>query len=139
MRTRVAAVVTLCSLLLVGAAACGPGDARSRILEERARWNVQLLDWVQTEDGAINLSTRVSGPPNSALEQLTVSFLLMDAAENTLAREWHTFDLSQVQRGGPKDISVNISAAEHQVEGVGVSLVLEPTPEDEPHIVELQP
>jgi hypothetical protein len=131
--------MTVCLLILAAAAACGPGDPRSRILEERARWNVQLLDWVQTEDGAINLSTRVSGPPNSTLRQLTVSFLLMDAAENTVARRWHTFDLSQVQRGGPKDILVSVSAAEHKVEGVGVSLVLEPTPEDEPHIVELQP
>ena len=139
MKTRYAALVTLCGLVLACASACGPSNPRARVLEERARWNVQLLDWVQTEEGAVNLSTRVSGPPNSSLEHLTVGFLLMDAAENTLAREWHTFDLSEVPRGGPKDIMVSVSAAGHAVEGVGVTLVLEPTPDDETHIRELQP
>jgi len=139
MKTRNAAGLILICMVLACASACGPSDPRARVLEERARWNVQLLDWVQTEEGAVNLSTRVSGPPNSSLEQLTVSFLMMDAAENTLAREWHTFDLSQIPRGGPKDVIVSVSAAGHAVEGVGVSLVLEPTADDEPHIRELQP
>lgn len=137
MKARHAAISLFCLAVLVWVAACGSGDPKARVLEERARWNVQLLDWVQTTEGMVNLSTRVSGPPNSQLTDLTVAFLLMDAQENTLAREWHTFDLTQVPRGGPKDIVVSIPAEGYAVEGVGVDMVLQPGAEDEPHISEL--
>ena len=96
------------TLLIAGAAlfGCGASDPADRVLEQRARWTVQALDWVQLEDGAIHVSTRVSGPPNSKLEQLTVLVDLLDPDNGSLGQHWYTFDLTQVPRGGPKDVPV---------------------------------
>ena len=125
-------------LLAVLCAACGVGDPKAKIQEQRARWTVQPLTWVQTDDGSINLSLRISGPPNSPLDQLTVRIDLHDAAGETLETVWRTFDLKGIPRGGPKDVAVRISDVGQPVEELGVSLVLEPTPEEEGRIPELQ-
>jgi hypothetical protein len=119
---------------------CGPSDPRERILEERERWKVSTLgQWAMSQDGAITLNLRVSGPVQSELEQLTVRVLFQDATGNTLAHEWRTLDLSGIQRGGPEDILLRLQApAGASVEGIGVDTVPVPAPEDIPHIEELQ-
>ena len=101
---------------------CQPGDPKAKIQEQRARWTVQPLNWVQTEDGSINLSLRVSGPPSTPLEQLTVRIDLLDAGGGSVGVAWRTFDLAEIPRGGPKDLAVRIPSVEQPVEELGVSL-----------------
>jgi hypothetical protein len=136
---RVLAAVLVAGLLPVLASCGGPEDPAKRAREQRARWNVTLLDWSQSPDGAVTLSTRVSGPPNSDLDQLTVLVQLFDADENEIDRTWHTFDLSDVQRGGPADKIIRIRDLPGEVAGAGIDPVLDPTADDEPHIPELNP
>ncbi len=110
-------------VLLVGAclvgAACGPGDPRA-------------------DARTISLSVRVTGPPSTSLETLTFRVSLVDAAGETFEERWQVIDLTEVPRGGPKDMFLGLDAADQPVEGVGLSLVLSPTPEEEAQIRELQ-
>jgi len=124
---------------IVLAAACSSGSPEQKILEQRARFSVDLLSWAQGADGAITIGTRVSGPPNSSLEKLTVRIVLQDAEGRTVDRRWHTFDLSEVPRGGPSDLLIRIAAPPTgEVEGIGIDPVFDPGPDDRDHIVELR-
>jgi hypothetical protein len=138
MRARV--LVTTAGLLLIASLLnCAPSDPRERILQERARWKVSTLDWAMDANGAITLGARVSGPPQSRLEQLTVRVLLQDAAGNPVAHEWRTLDLSGIERGGPEDLLLRLQAPEGAtVEGIGIDTVPVPGPDEIPHIVELK-
>jgi hypothetical protein len=137
---RASTTITLFCLLAVAllSVACGPSDPKAKLLEERARWDVRILNWAQLEGGAIHVATRVSGPPNSKLSHLTVRMILLDAAETEIGEHWHTYDLSQVPRGGPTDFDVLIPDPGMVVDGMGLSHVIEPTPEQERRIRELQ-
>jgi len=135
LRRLLLAATALTALCAVGCG--GVTDPRQRVLDQRARWNVQLLSWSQSPDGTVTLGARLSGPPNSDLEQLTVRVQLYDADENVIGSEWHSFDLSDVERGGPVDLNVRIREFPHEVAGAGFDLVLQPTAEEESHIPEL--
>jgi hypothetical protein len=131
--------VAILSALLV-AVNCSSGSAELKILEQRERWSVQLLSWAESADGGINIATRVAGPPNSPLAQLTVAIVLQDGEGRTVERVWHTFDLSEVPRGGPSDLMIHLPASDGRqgtIEGIGIDGVFEPKPEDRPHIPEL--
>ena len=62
-------IVALVSLALGAALGCGPSDPRLQVLEERARWNVELLGFSSDAEAGITISTRISGPVHSKLEQ----------------------------------------------------------------------
>jgi len=136
MKTR----LILCLLVPALIVACAPSDPKLEAQKQRSRWTVQLLSWapVEGEAQSINVGLRVSGPPNSPLEQLTYRISLLDAANETLIEDWRTIDLSTVERGGPKDIRLRLDTQGHAVEGLAVDLLLQPTPEEERKIPELQ-
>lgn len=121
------------------APSCRPSDPELRILQERARWDVRILSWAQGEGGRILAGTQVSGPPNSGLKQLTVRFDLMGPSGARVGTHWHTYDLAQVPRGGPSDLTVGIPDPGVPVEGLAVSLVLQPSAEEKARIPELGP
>lgn len=125
-------------VIALAAAGCG-GDPYLDALEERARWTVTLTSWVGDESG-YRLTTRLVGPPNSALDTLTVAIDLLDAEGGRLERVWHTYDLAEVPRGGPKDVSLRVPAPAggQTVEGISVSLVLDPTAGEREMIEELR-
>ena len=129
----------LAAVLAIGlVAACNPGDPHARALKERSKWTVQPPKWAATPQNVIHVSTRLSGPPNSKIKTLTVRFVLQDAEQNELADHWYTYDLSQLPRGGPKDINVSIPAGDLAVESLGLDLMLQPTEEQAARIPELQ-
>jgi len=130
-----ASLLLAAGVLLAG---CAPSDPAQRVLKERARWTVQPLEWVQLDDGAVQIGTRISGPPNSKLAALTVRIDLMDAAGARIESHWYTFDLTAIPRGGPKDVPVRLPPVDQPVDSVQVQLVLEPTEEEATHIRELQ-
>jgi len=132
--------LTLCFLVAALSVACAPSDPKLEIQEQRARWTVQLLSWapVEGDDEGLNVGLRVSGPPNSGLKQLTYRISMLDAANETLLEDWRTLDLSTVERGGPKDIRLRLDTQGHAIEGLAVDLLLQPTPEEERKIPELQ-
>lgn len=134
-RTLPALAAVLAVAWLVG---CGPADPRARVLDERARWNVSVLSWSQGADGTVTIGARLSGPPSSGLRSLTVRVRLTDAQDAVIDSVWHTFDLTDVERGGPADKIVRVPEFPHEVAGAGIDPVLSPSPEDEPHIRELQ-
>jgi hypothetical protein len=131
------AAVALCAAVLC-AAGCQPSDPEAKILKQRARWDVQLLSWVQTADGSIQMSTRLTGPPSSSIETLTVRIDLLDASGQTIDEVWHVFDLKPIARGGPLDVMVLLPAEGLQVEGIAIHRVLEPGPDERQHIPEIQ-
>jgi hypothetical protein len=137
-RYPVAASAALLAMFALASTACGPSDPKAKILQERARWNVVVLDLSQNDEGTVNISTRVSGPPSSKLRSLSVRVQLTDAEDKVIDRVWHTFDLSGVERGGPADLSIRVPDFPQEVFGAGVDLVLAPTPEEQTHIEELQ-
>lgn len=129
-------VVILALALCLAAPACKTKSGLDKALEQRARWNVLALDWTETEDHVVLLSTRINGPTNSPLERLTVRIVLHDASGATIEEVWHTYDLSELPRGGPKDITIRIPAGV-PVEGLGVDRVLRPTQDERQRIAEL--
>jgi len=131
-------ILGLCCLGAVLTLGCSPKDPRAEIIEQRARWQVQLLSFAQNPAGAVTLSTRISGPPNSTLSQMTVFFELKDAAGQQLGKRWHSFDLTDVPRGGPRDLLVSLPDPGGVVETVGIGMAVNPTPEEESNIPELQ-
>ena len=66
-------------------------------------------------------------------------FVLQDAKQKEIGDHWYTYDLSQVPRGGPKDVNVYIPAGDLAVEGLGLDRMDPPTEEQEARIPELQP
>jgi hypothetical protein len=125
-------------VLWAGLVGCAPREPRERLLEERARWSVTLLSWAQAPDGSLGLSLRVSGPPRSTLDRLTVRFELRDGSGAAVGEAWRTLDLSAVERGGPEDLLLRLPAPDAAVEGIGVDSVLAPSPEQLPRIEELR-
>jgi len=134
---RIAVVSMLATALCFAVPACKTKSALDKALEQRARWTVLALDWTQTDDHVVLLSTRLSGPPNSPLDHLTVRILLRDAAGATIQEIWHAYDLSQVPRGGPKDFTIRIPAAV-SVEGLAVDPVRRPGEDERTHLEELR-
>ncbi len=125
-------------LLALSPTGCGPSDPRERILSERARWTVTPLSWSMAEDGRITLNARVLGPVRAKIDRLTVPIEMRDAQGGVVDHEWWTLDLSGIQRGGPEDILSRLPAREAAVEELTIDPVLEPGPEETPHIQELQ-
>lgn len=127
----------LAAVLVCGA--CGAGDERLRVLEERTRWKVELLDWVAHDDGGLTMTSRVSGPVHSKLPWLTVRLDLLDASGRPIQSLWHSFDLSQVDRGGPREFTSRLAVETAEVEQLALSLVPRPTDEEAAQLRELNP
>ena len=85
------------------------------------------------------IRARVSGPPNSDLRFLTVRVDLLDPGDNVIGEYWHTYDLEQVPRGGPADLYIRIPQASPLTVGLALDMMLEPDPEEQARLVELQP
>lgn len=137
MRPLLAIPTLLLLLVALQAAGCGASDPRQEILDQRARWEVRILNWAQEPGGDLNVSTRVSGPPTTRLDRLTVRFSLLDESGAQTGEHWYTYDLARVPRGGPSDILVRIPGGGRRVDGLAVSLVYEPTDEEARRIPEL--
>ena len=133
------ALASTLAILAVVATGCGDRDPKQSILQDRARWNVAVQSWSQGEDGTVTIGARLSGPPNSKLSELTVRVKLVDSESEIIETFWHTFDLSDVQRGGPADKIVRVREFPQEVFGAGIDPVLAPTPEEQAQISELQP
>jgi hypothetical protein len=136
MRGRAHLLTLLAVVTALLACACSAGSSSASIRNERARWNVELVNWVAAVDGTVTASIRVSGPPSTSLETLSFRFTLRDAANEPVGAVWRTVDLSQVPRGAPKELTHRF-VPEIEFEGLSVELVLDPTPEEAEHVVEL--
>ncbi len=90
------------------------------------------------QDGRITLNARLLGPVRSKIDRLTVRIEMRDAQGRVVDHEWRTLDLSEIQRGGPEDILIRLPAREVAVEELTSDPVLDPGPEEIPHIEELQ-
>lgn len=138
-KKRYAAYLT--GLVLLLGVGCTPADPIAEVHEERGRWNVTLLDWTATEDGAFSISARVSGPPNAGIDSLTYRIKMYDGSEQVLEEVWRTIDLEEVPRGGPKDLLFKLrptAAGAEGIQGMTIDLALNPTPEETAKIRELQ-
>lgn len=130
---------SLLAIFAVLAVGCGESDPKEGILQDRARWDVTVQSWSQSQDGTVMIGTRLSGPPNSKLSELTVRVQLVDSDSEIIETVWHTFDLSDVQRGGPADKVIRVREFPQEVSGAGVDPVYTPTAEEQAQIRELQP
>ena len=136
---RASSLAALLAILAALASGCGPSDPKEGILQDRARWDVTVQSWSQGQDGTVMIGTRLSGPPNSKLSELTVRVQLVDSDSQIIETVWHTFDLSDVQRGGPADKVIRVREFPQEVSGAGVDPVYTPTAEEQAQIRELQP
>ena len=136
-RTGLAILVLLAPVVL--APACRPQDPARDILKTRMQWKVDLTGFVQREDGAISAQFRLSGPVDSRLDDLTVKIDLLDAAGDSLSASWESFDLRDVQRGGPVERFLTVSGPVDGavVESIRLDPVHYPEPADYAHIPEL--
>jgi hypothetical protein len=124
------------SILLL--AACAPADPRAKILEERSRWNIELLGWAAEDGGDVTVSTRISGPVHGSLEQFTFRVVMLDAANEAVERLWWTVDLTSIERGGPKDVLFRLPAPAEPIEALSIERVLDPGPQEMRFIKELE-
>jgi hypothetical protein len=135
---RTTAVVGLGILSLI-LSACQPRDPAVAAREARNRWSVDLQSWVLRDDASITLTVRVYGPPSTPLSELSFVIDQLDAQDESLSRTWYTIDLSELPRGGPKDMFLTVQAATGvSVEGLAIDLVPHPTAEQAAQIKELQ-
>ena len=134
---RLPTALVVCLLHLLLSSACAPSDPREQILSERARWKVTPLSWSMGQDGRITLSARLAGPVRSQIDRLTVRVEMRDAPGAVVSHEWLTLDLAEVRRGGPEDVLFRFPAAAAGVEELTIDHVLDPGPEEAPHIEEL--
>ncbi len=124
--------------VVLAAPACSPEDPVEEVLEQRARWKVEMLSSVFREDGSSLSTFRLSGPVNRKLDALTIRVDLLDGNGDRLDSAWHTFDLKGIERGTPTEKTVALPAHDPMPEGITFSPVLAPTEEDRRHLVELQ-
>lgn len=134
---RLPTALVVCLLHLLLSSACAPSDPREQILSERARWKVTPLSWSMAEDGRLTLSARVSGPARTKIDRLTVRIEMRDAQGSVVDHEWWTLDLSEVRRGGPKDVLIRLPPRETAIEELSIDTILAPTAEEAGHIEEL--
>ena len=127
--------VLLLGGLLAPAAGCGPADPVQQVLEERARWEAEIVGWTQAED-TVQTSIRVAGPVSAKLRTLTVRIDLVDASGVTIEQVWEPLDVSQAVRGASAEVFVSIPTRS-EVDGLAVVVVTDPTPEESKKIVEL--
>lgn len=128
--------IPLLSLLVVLAVGCA-GDPYQSALKERGRWSVDVLGvTVDDEAGRAQLSTRISGPPTTSLEQYTVRFSFQDAAGEQIGEVYRTIDVSKIPRGGPQDSVMSFDVPEGFA-GVGVDPMAAPTDAQRAKIPEL--
>jgi len=132
---RPAAILLGFSILLL--AACAPADPRAKILEERSRWNVDLLGWAGAEGDEVSVSTRLSGPVHGSLATLTFRVVMLDASNEAVDRLWWSVDLTSIERGGPKDVLFRLPAPDQPIEALSIERVLDPTPQEMGFIKEL--
>ena len=127
----------LTAFVLLSAIGCGPGDPRTEAIQQRSRWSVELVSWIQKQDGNLGVEVRFTGPPSTTLERLTIRISQLDAEGAVISSSWHTIDTKDVPLGAPKELRFNIPPAEG-VEGLTAENVLAPTAEDEQNIPELK-
>ena len=123
--------------LILALSACAPADPHRKVLEERARWAVNLEGWATREDGTITAEFLVKGPVRSDLRQLTVRVEFYGPQGELLEQRWKTLDLSRVSMGTPTRMTLSFAPPEGQVEGLAVVHVTNPSSEEERHIPEL--
>lgn len=135
---RLAAVVATLTVLVI-ASGCGPSDPAREVLETRRHWKVDLMGFVQQEDGAVSAQFRLSGPVYSKLADLTVRCDLLDAEDRIISTHWNSFDLREVRRGGPVErfLTVRPPDGSLAVESIRLDPVHYPEPGDYAHIPEL--
>lgn len=138
MRAKLAPLLLIVVLTCVHAPACGPSDPDAALQEQRARWDVLVLNWAQDADANLLVSTRVSGPPHSKLEQLTVRLALLGESGAEVGEHWQVFDLAEIPRGGPRDIDLRIPAGDRAVDGIAVDYLFDPTDAQRARMPELQ-
>jgi len=126
-------------LSLVASLGCSSKSPQEKILAERARWDVLLLNYLQDDETLeITMSTRLSGPRGSSLQSLTVEFLLEAEGGEALPSIWHSYDLTKVENGGPLDVTVR-KPSSGRIAGLGVvSPSLPISAEDQSNLAELQ-
>ncbi len=122
--------------IVLSGAGCGPQDPRQAVLDERARWSVELTGFIQTAD-TVQATLRLSGPVNAKLRTLTVRIELIDGAEQRIAEVWEPLDVSGIQRGTPTELRVRLAGPYPEVAGMWAEVVADPTPEQQARIVEL--
>ena len=121
--------------MLIGIAVVGCSGPTPE--EERARWELDLRNWTEsTEAGQFLLDVRVSGPPSTSLSTLTFRAVAKDQQENELAAEWLSIDLTEIPRGGPKDMIFRIPSVEGAY-GIALDRMIVPTDEERGKITEL--
>lgn len=136
MRRTVGVLLAGC-VVLTALSACSPSDPTQRILDERDRWEVDVLSWATGDDGSVRVSLRVSGPVSSFLETLTIRIDLVDASEASFHTHWEVIDVGSIERGTPTDLLVMIAPQPRAPEALSMSTMPRPTAEERPHIVEL--
>ena len=120
-------------------AGCAPSDPRAKILEQRAQWSVEPLDWATTPENAVQMTVRVTAPARgSDLDRLTFRIDLVGDTGAVADSEWKTIDLTELGARGSKEYMLRLARREFTIVEVRVDPVATPTPDDEQHIDELR-
>ncbi len=112
-----ATCVASCVVLLLLAGGCAPSDPLEAALAERAAWKVDVIRWLQDDDGNIVVSLRVGGPVHAELQTLTVRIELLDGDGGVLREDWRELKLSGISRGVTKELMMRLAPIEATIEG----------------------
>ncbi len=127
------------AVLVVGTAlACSRTPDPSALLEDRARYQVELVSWVARPDGRIAATLRVRGPVRTRLDRLTVEIVRFGWGGERIGSDWVSLELGERPSGLTVE-KVVVLPGEPMPEALGVDLHAHPAPEILSRLKELQP
>ncbi len=117
---------------------CEEKNPLERALQERRRYEVEVLSWAIVEGENIVTNIRLIGPMRSSLKCITVRFDQYDDKRNIIKKEWIPFDLSELTGIGSKEFTLSLECEDTSVTQLAALIDYEPRSEEMKHLKELE-
>ncbi len=134
---RMSRALILTGFLLI-AASCSDPDPMQKILQERMRYEVDLLSWAIMENKNIVANVRVSGPKESAIRSLTVRFDQFNENKDLMKTNWIPFDCAELKETGSRDFTIILECGDEKVSFLVADIEVKPSSESLRNIKELE-
>lgn len=125
----------ICSAFYIS---CEAKNPLAKALQERRRYEVEVLSWAVVEGENVVANIRLKGPMRSSLKYITVRFDQYDDKRNIIKKDWIPFDLSDLSGVGSKEFTLSLECGDASVIQLAALIDYEPSGEDWIHLKELE-
>jgi hypothetical protein len=117
---------------------CEAKNPLEKALQERKRYEVEVLSWAIVEGENIVANIRLTGPVRTSLKYITVRFDQYDNKKNIIKKDWIPFDLSELAGIGAKEFTLSLECGDVSVTQLAALIDYEPHTKDRKHLKELE-